>query len=145
MRPLFFIERVGARIVRAGRVVAPSLDGMQVTDGAVLHEVPADVQLPAFWRDGSAHAIPPAPSAAHRFDYVALEWVLNLDAAWASVRVERDARLAATDWRVIKAQESGQSLDAVWIAYRQALRDITNQADPLSINWPQQPESAAVL
>lgn len=70
---------------------------------------------------------------------------MSTDELWLRVRNERDARLAATDWRVIKAQESGQSLDAVWIAYRQALRDITNQADPLSINWPQQPESAAVL
>lgn len=58
----------------------------------------------------------------------------------ASVRAERDSKLAACDWRVIKAFESGAPQDFEWAAYRQALRDITTQAGfPWTIYWPTQP------
>ena len=57
------------------------------------------------------------------------------------VRNERDEKLTATDWRVIKMLESGQLQDFAWAAYRQALRDITNQPGfPWDIQWPLQPE-----
>ena len=58
------------------------------------------------------------------------------------VRKERDAKLAATDWRVTKALESGVALDSVWSAYRQALRDVPEQTGfPENIDWPEKPES----
>jgi hypothetical protein len=54
-----------------------------------------------------------------------------------SVRASRDAKLAATDWIVIKALEAGAAVPAEAAATRQALRDITSQAGfPWEITWP---------
>lgn len=54
-----------------------------------------------------------------------------------SARATRDAKLAATDWMVIKAVEAGAAVPADTVAYRQALRDITSQAGfPWEIVWP---------
>jgi hypothetical protein len=49
-------------------------------------------------------------------------------AAWAALRAERNARLAASDW----TQVADAPVDAAaWAAYRQALRDMPeNTADP---------------
>lgn len=57
-----------------------------------------------------------------------------------SVRQQRDAKLAESDWRVIKALESSTPQDFAWAAYRQALRDITTQSGfPWTIDWPVNP------
>ena len=54
---------------------------------------------------------------------------------WARVRARRNSRLAATDvWAL-----SDRTMTAEQIAYRQALRDITNQPDPTNITWPTKP------
>ena len=58
------------------------------------------------------------------------------------VRVERNAKLAETDWIVIKEREEGGSVSnfADWKTYRQALRDITNSATSLDdVTWPEKP------
>ncbi len=83
--------------------------------------------------------MPPRPSEAHDFDYAAKQWVPNVDRAWMLVRIERDRRLKATDWMVTRATEHGTQLPTPIAAYRQALRDITNQTDPTAIAWPQFP------
>ena len=54
---------------------------------------------------------------------------------WANVRVERDSKLQATDWRA----SSDLTMPDAWKTYRQALRDITTQADPYNITWPTEP------
>jgi len=55
----------------------------------------------------------------------------------ASVRADRNARIAATDWRVIKALEEGNGLDFDLAAYRQALRDVPSQPGfPWNVVWP---------
>lgn len=55
----------------------------------------------------------------------------------ATVRSERDGLLGQSDW----TQVADAPVDAtVWATYRQALRDITDQAGfPNDINWPTQP------
>ena len=55
----------------------------------------------------------------------------------ANVRAERDGLLARSDW----TQVADAPVDAAaWATYRQALRDITDQAGfPNDINWPTQP------
>ena len=55
----------------------------------------------------------------------------------ASIRAERNARLAASDW----TQLPDAPVDAAaWATYRQALRDVTAQEGfPASVVWPEQP------
>lgn len=58
-------------------------------------------------------------------------------AQWQSVRALRNTKLENCDW----TQLPDAPVDAaVWAAYRQELRDITNQPDPFNITWPQEPE-----
>lgn len=58
-----------------------------------------------------------------------------------AARAQRDALLAACDWVVVKAYETGAAVPEAWAAYRQALRDITEQAGfPAEIVWPEVPQ-----
>ena len=96
-------------------------------------------------------------------DYSGLEWVDSsqtkptetevsnkiaaLDAAEAMklLRVERDIRIAKTDWRA----SSDLTLSDAWKTYRQALRDLPASATPKldsfyeldlsSVTWPTEP------
>jgi hypothetical protein len=57
----------------------------------------------------------------------------DAEAQWGVVRAERNLKLAQCDW----TQLSDAPVDAAaWAVYRQALRDITTQADPFNIIWP---------
>ena len=65
------------------------------------------------------------------------------DNASQSVRSQRDSLLVDSDWRVIKAQETGTPMSQAWVDYRQALRDITDHANfPWldDADWPVKPE-----
>ena len=64
------------------------------------------------------------------------------DAEFAkSARDSRDKLLAECDWLVVKALELAQAVPADWATYRQALRDLPQQAGfPTTINWPVKPE-----
>jgi hypothetical protein len=59
---------------------------------------------------------------------------------WRAVREQRDALMAKTDWRVVRATEMGEPLSQTWRDYRQALRDITLQDNPFELVWPQEPQ-----
>ena len=72
--------------------------------------------------------------------------ISSLDSAEAMrlLRIERDTRIAKTDWRA----SSDLTLADAWKTYRQALRDITTQTPKLgsdyeldltSVNWPTEP------
>ena len=74
--------------------------------------------------------------------------IAELDAAEGMrlLRVERDAKLAALDWEVIKAYSNGVAVDSKLKTYMQALRDLPASAKPTtddagelvadSITWP---------
>tara|TARA_B100001248_G_scaffold10660_1_gene6958 strand:+ start:2739 stop:3116 length:378 start_codon:yes stop_codon:yes gene_type:complete len=69
------------------------------------------------------------------------------------LRVERDKRLAETDWVVAKAIETGGTVSDAWKTYRQALRDLPSSATPVlgatiggnydpgirDVTWPTKP------
>ena len=105
---------------------------------------------------------PGAQWTLERYDYDGLKWldssqtkpteteinskISELDNAEAMrlLRVERDKRIAKTDWRAGK----DVTLSTAWRTYRQALRDITTQTPKLnsyydldltSITWPTEP------
>ena len=57
------------------------------------------------------------------------------------IRTERDRRLAACDWVVIRAKELGQSVPGPWFTYRGDLRQVPEQPDfPFGVIWPVPPE-----
>lgn len=54
----------------------------------------------------------------------------------AEIRAERNAKIAACDWRVLPDVLNGD----VWKVYRQALRDVPKQAGfPNNVVWPVEP------
>ena len=66
---------------------------------------------------------------------------LPLTQASGNVRAHRDSLLQETDWVVVMHTERGTNIPMEWEVYRQALRDITNQADfPYKVSWPTKPE-----
>ena len=79
-----------------------------------------------------------APSPQHAYQR-GKGWVLEVDTAdpWVAVRRQRDEWLTASDWRVVRAAEMGSVLGSDWMAYRQALRDLTTQPYPPA--WPKAP------
>jgi len=59
------------------------------------------------------------------------------DAQAASVRAQRNRLLADCDWTQLADSTADK---AAWATYRQALRDITAQADfPWTVTWPDAP------
>ncbi len=74
--------------------------------------------------------------------------IAEMDAAEGMrlLRVERDARLSALDWEVVKAYSNGEAVDSKLKTYMQALRDLPASASPKtddtgeliadSITWP---------
>jgi len=60
---------------------------------------------------------------------------------WGLIRQDRDSLLAACDWTDTASAQGrlGNEVYNSWQAYRQQLRDITNQLDPFEITWPAKP------
>ena len=61
--------------------------------------------------------------------------------AWASLRAERNRRLAETDWIMLPdAPCPAGTTREQWQAYRQALRDVPQQPGaPYDVTWPEPP------
>lgn len=57
------------------------------------------------------------------------------------LRKERDIRLQEVDYITLRAYSQGVPVPAEWVAYQQALRDITNTYTSLDdVVWPTKPE-----
>jgi hypothetical protein len=71
-------------------------------------------------------------------DLSADESAAKVGAQWDVVRVERNKLLVESDW----TQLPDAPVDAAaWATYRQALRDVTTQANPFAIIWLESPTS----
>ncbi len=69
-------------------------------------------------------------------DLSADESAAKVGAQWNIIRAERNKLLVESDW----TQLPDAPVDAAaWATYRQALRDVTTQANPFTIVWPQGP------
>ena len=63
------------------------------------------------------------------------------------LRIERNQKLAETDWIITKGLEQGADITE-WKTYRQALRDLPATSDPqldsqgnlINVTWPEVPE-----
>jgi len=95
------------------------------------------------WIRGNGHEKPTEEEITAKIAELEAEEPVRL------LRIERDKRLAATDWKVVKAKETGTNLSAAFKEYRQALRDLPSTATPTldergdldlsSVTWPTEP------
>ena len=59
-------------------------------------------------------------------------------------RAKRHSLLKETDWIVVKYLDIGNPVPQEWSDYRQALRDVTEQAGfPGNVDWPTEPTTTA--
>jgi len=67
----------------------------------------------------------------------------TLEEKQATVRAERDSLIAKCDWTQMPDSPLNAELKTTWATYRQALRDITEDAlfgsEPESVGWPIKP------
>ena len=82
--------------------------------------------------------VPFTPEEEAEWDAMEAEYAAGADdRAAAEVRTERDAKLTESDWTQVVDAPVDQ---VAWATYRQALRDIPEQAGfPNTINWPTEP------
>ena len=112
---------------------------------AVQEVMSAELAPPGSVAIGTWNGWPARPSKYHVLRLVdgALAWldVRDTTQAWADAREERDKLLRACDWRALRAMETNENgpTSQPWRTYRQALRDITNQASPFALTWPTAP------
>lgn len=60
---------------------------------------------------------------------------------WTQIRNQRDVLLSACDWTQMPDVPMTDEKKQEWLAYRQALRDITEAfANPEDVVWPTMPE-----
>ena len=68
----------------------------------------------------------------------------NTESQWAKIRSQRDTLLQACDWTQFPDVPLDSKTKEQWVNYRQALRDVTSQADPYNIEWPIAPGAEKV-
>ena len=88
--------------------------------------------------------IPDAPNDYSKFDHDTKQWVKKYtdEQRWEMIRFTRYKKLESSDWTDTLSAKTrlGDSLYEQWQTYRQALRDITQQADSFNITWPTRPQ-----
>ena len=102
-------------------------------------QVPNEVMNGWILTDGTwAAPVIYTPSAEELAARAEAQLAATKEALSASVRIERNAKLAASDWTQISDSTADK---AAWATYRQALRDISAQEGfPATVAWPTQPE-----
>jgi hypothetical protein len=74
-----------------------------------------------------------------------VDWVVNepneseIEIQWQTIRDRRLDLLKASDVSVIRSVEAGIPVSDDVKAYRQSLRDVTQQPNPFDITWPVDP------
>jgi len=85
------------------------------------------------WLDD--RTMPTESEVQTKYDEIIAAEPLNL------LRLERNTKLAETDWVITMHKELGTNIPAAWKTYRQALRDITDTYTSLDdVVWPEKPE-----
>lgn len=124
------------RIVQTDDIDAQLQSGEQYVDGAI-----DDAAF--YMENGTPVAIPPKPASYDVFDYTTKQWVQSTDLATSVALLKRQRILYASDWTQIPNNPLPTAKQTEWATYRQALRDITQQAGyPFNILWPTPPASS---
>ena len=136
---IYVIETSTGKIVQ--RVDAPDghaqhyeRDGCSVVVSDDIIDIAA-----SYVTDSGFVPIPDKPSENHTWDLATHTWIQDRALAEKSVRAKRAMLLAASDWTQLP--DVPQETKAEWATNRQALRDITEQADfPFNVIWPPAPQ-----
>jgi hypothetical protein len=103
-----------------------------------------EIKVGVFYRSGYYDnnvyfPLPEQPSEHHVFDYITKQWVdpRTPETEWGVVRAQRGRLLQESDWTQLP--DVPLATKEAWATYRQALRDVTLQPDPLNIVWPTPP------
>lgn len=114
---------------------------LQKLDNAILEIGEADVTK-NYYKNNSLKEYPQKPEGFYNFNYETELWEIDIKKTEEDVLLKRDTLLAEGPDRISPmwwASMSEQEQQA-WIFYRQALLDITGQADyPEFIVWPIKP------
>lgn len=88
--------------------------------------------------DNSLVKIPDSPKpTGYLFNYSTKTWEPNIPVLIKEAEEQRNTLLAATDWMVVRSIDRGEPLSDNVKAYRQALRDVSEQPGyPVEITWP---------
>ena len=91
--------------------------------------------------------VPCEPVIENGFAYVvkvenktAEEIAADVASKSAQMRANRDRALEASDWRVIRAAETGVAMSQEWQDYRQSLRDLPNSDGWPNVELPHDPD-----
>lgn len=107
---------------------------------AITREQMGEAGAYAYVQDGQLLNAPVRPSPVHAWSWVAKAWMLDAGLADAAARRTRTKLLAACDWTQLPDVPAATA--AAWTEYRQALRDVTDQAGyPFAITWPLEPST----
>lgn len=97
-----------------------------------------------WWYDNDAHAPDGLVSITEAEAMAIANPPPTAEQQAAAVRAKRDALLAETDLIIIRCAEAGEPVPDEWKTYRQALRNVPEQAGfPDAVNWPELPVSLA--
>jgi hypothetical protein len=90
--------------------------------------------------NGEPVEIPAQPKTWYEFNYDTKEWQANQDLAAIDILEKRKRLLIDSDWTQLPNGPLTSEQQTAWATYRQALRDITEQAGyPLNVVWPVAP------
>jgi hypothetical protein len=136
-------EPIQTTIAESMRMVEHMINS---TTGAIELEEPPIFDQYYINSSGEIVEISAQPSSEHTWSWTTKQWenlvTEEMRKAKASLQVlaERKQLLDSTDWRVIKAMDTGTPIAPAWQTYRQQLRDITQQTGyPFTVTWPQPP------
>lgn len=82
------------------------------------------------YKDGVWISRPAQPSQYHDWDNEAEAWIMS-ERLMIELRTERNARLAASDWTQLPDSPLTDEQKQAWSEYRQALRDMMSQDEPV--------------
>jgi hypothetical protein len=119
------------------------VNGVRFTEGSTLQDAMANGLYPIVGDEPSHTDRERIAGPQYVFDGAQVNRVFAVEAIpdaekAGQVRAERNDKLKGSDW----TQVADAPVDrAAWATYRQALRDVTAQADfPWGVQWPMKPE-----
>lgn len=130
-------------LIRRGTATNDTLQYVVNNGEVLLLDYPANTNVR--WTGSKWLDLPPKPAMDSRFDPVTNSWVdpisdtQKIKNQWAFVRNMRNDKLTECDWVMMPDVAMTNERREEWLAYRQGLRDITNQTDPFNITWPVKP------